>query len=286
MAIGKKSLFCFGPGYSAQAIARALPKKNWTIFGTYRDAEDIKTLSAMGIEPVSFESAENALQNADAILSSIAPGKDGDPVLSRYGDLLSKLKSTPWIGYLSTTGVYGDTSGALVNETAALNPSNDRSRWRAEAEKNWLERAAHIFRLAGIYGPERSSLERLEAGLARRIDYPGHVFSRIHVEDIAQTVIASLDQPNPGSIYNLCDDAAVEQQEVETYAASLLEIEPPPLIAFEKAFKEMSPMAKTFWQDNRRIDNSKIKNELGINLIYPTYKDGLKAIHQCSDDAG
>lgn len=268
MAIGKKSLFCFGPGYSAQAIAKALRAQNWTIYGTYRESRDAEALSTLGIEPVSFAQAATALEGANAVLSSIAPGEAGDPVLARYDNLLAGLSKAPWIGYLSTTGVYGDTGGALVNETAELKPSNDRSRWRAAAEKKWLRLSAHIFRLAGIYGPGRSSLERLKAGLARRIDHPGHVFSRIHVEDIAQTIIASIQRPNPASIYNLCDDEAAEQQEVETYAAALLGIEPPPLLAFEDALKDMSSMAKTFWQDNRRIDNAKIKNELGVELIY------------------
>ncbi len=286
MAIGKKSLFCFGPGYSAQVIARTLLAEGWTVFGTHRESDDAQNLTGMGIEPIPYNDSETALKNATCILSSISPNAKEDPVLARYGDLLNEVSRTAWIGYLSTTGVYGDTGGALVDETAALQPSNDRSRWRAEAEKGWLKLSAHVFRLAGIYGPGRSSLDRLRSGPTRRINYPGHLFSRIHVEDIAQTVIASINQPNPGSIYNLCDDEAIEQEKVEAYAAGLLGMKPPPLVPFEEAVKDMSPMAKTFWQDNRRVDNSKIKNELGIELIYPTFREGLEAIHKSIEGAG
>ena len=169
---------------------------------------------------------------------------------------------------------------------AELKPSNERSHWRAQAEHKWQGLEAHIFRLAGIYGPGRSALDRLKSGLKRRIDFPGHLFSRIHVDDIAQTITSSIHQPDPGQIYNLADDEPVEQQIVETYAAALLGIEPPPLITFEEAEKDMSPMAKTFWHDNRRIDNSKIKKDLGIELLFPTYQEGLKAIHQLGQNAG
>ena len=229
----------------------------------------LRAMSILGLMEISF---------GDLLLDIMA--------IPHYGGLLRELSDTHWIGYLSTTGVYGDTGGALVDETAPLNPSNDRSHWRAAAEKSWLEISAHVFRLAGIYGPDRSSLSRLKSDLKKRIDYPGHLFSRIHVDDIAQTILASLNHPNPGQIYNLSDDEPVEQQVVEAYAASLLGIDPPPLVAFNEAVKDMSPIAQTFWQDNRRIDNSKIKNEFGIKLIYPSYREGLKAIHQSTENTG
>ena len=286
MINSKKSLFCFGPGFSVKVLARQLINENWSICGTFREAADAEELTALGIEPIPYEAAEAALAGAAAILSSVPPSVEGDPVLARYGDQLKEISNKTWLGYLSTTGVYGDTGGALVDESAPLNPSNDRSQWRATAERGWLEISAHIFRLAGIYGQGRSSMDRLRSGLARRIDYPGHLFSRIHTEDIAQTLMASLAQPNPGQIYNLCDDEAAEQQQVEAFAAGLLGIEPPPLVPFDEALKEMSPIAKTFWQDNRRVDNARIKNELGINLVYPTYREGLTAIYQSSDGAG
>ena len=286
MVNSKKSLFCFGPGFSLKVLARQLLNNDWSVSGTYREADDAEELAALGIDPIPFDAADAALESATAIISAVPPSAEGDPILARYGDQLANISKQAWIGYLSTTGVYGDTGGALVDEASALNPSNDRSQWRATDEQGWLSVSAHIFRLAGIYGQGRSSMDRLRSGLARRIDYPGHLFSRIHVDDIAQTLIASINQPSPGQIYNLCDDEAAEQQVVEAYAAGLLGIEPPPLVPFDEAIREMSPIAKTFWQDNRRVDNARIKNELGVKLIYPTYREGLTAIYQSSSRTG
>ncbi len=286
MENSKKSLFCFGPGFSLKVLARQLLNNDWSVSGTYREADDAEELAALGIDPIPFDAADAAMESATAIISTVPPSAEGDPVLARYGDQLAKISKQAWIGYLSTTGVYGDTGGALVDEASALNPSNDRSQWRATCEQGWLSVSAHIFRLSGIYGQGRSSVDRLRLGLARRIDNPGHLFSRIHVDDIAQTLIASINQPSPGQIYNLCDDEAAEQQVVEAYAAELLGIEPPPLVPFDEAIREMSPIAKTFWQDNRRVDNTRIKNELGVKLIYPTYREGLTAIYQSSSRTG
>ena len=284
--MSKKKLICFGTGYSAQALARMLLKNDnpdkWTIYGSYREKDQAKILHNIGITPIEFSKATSTLTIADAILSTIPPNNEGDPVLNQYGDLLSELNNNPWIGYFSSTGVYGNTEGQTVDETAPLNPTNDRSRRRVVAENDWLKCAAHIFRLPGIYGPRRSSLDKLKGGLSRRIFKPNHLFSRIHVDDIAQSVIASIKKPDPGSIYNICDDEAAEQQIVEAYASELLGIEPPPLIPLKKAVKEMSPMAQTFWQDNRRVSNKKMKNELGVRLFYPTFREGLKALHQIS----
>ncbi len=286
MVNSKKSLFCFGPGFSLKALARQLLNNDWSVSGTYREADGAENLAALGIDPIPFNAADAAMESATAIISTVPPSAEGDPVLARYGDQLANISKQAWIGYLSTTGVYGDTGGALVDEASALNPSNDRSQWRATCEQGWLSVSAHIFRLSGIYGQGRSSVDRLRLGLARRIDNPGHLFSRIHVDDIAQTLIASINQPSPGQIYNLCDDEAAEQQVVEAYAAELLGIEPPPLVPFDEAIREMSPIAKTFWQDNRRVDNTRIKNELGVKLIYPTYREGLTAIYQSSSRTG
>ena len=286
MKISKKKLFCLGTGYSAKVIARMLldnsePNK-WLVYGSYRKKDQAKALSKIGIIPINFNDVTNTLIISDAILSSIPPSKEGDPVLKQYGGLLSELRNNSWIGYFSTTGVYGDTKGVLIDETAPLNPTSDRSRRRVVAESGWLEYAAHIFRLPGIYGPGRSSLDRLRKGLTRRIHYPNHLFSRIHVDDIAQSVISSINKPNPSSIYNICDDEAAEQQLVEAYASKLLGIKPPPLVSFKHAIKEMSPMARTFWQDNRRVSNKKMKSELSIELFYPTFREGLKSLHQSS----
>ena len=286
MVNSKKSLFCFGPGFSLKVLARQLLNNDWSVSGTYREADGAEELAALGIDPIPFNAADAAMESATAIISAVPPSAEGDPILARYGDQLANISKQAWIGYLSTTGVYGDTGGALVDEASALNPSNDRSQWRATGEQGWLSVSAHIFRLAGIYGQGRSSMDRLRSGLARRIDYPGHLFSRIHVDDIAQTLIASINQPSPGQIYNLCDDEAAEQQVVEAYAAGLLGIEPPPLVPFDEAIREMSPITKTFWQNNRRVDNARIKNELGVKLIYPTYREGLTAIYQSSSRTG
>ena len=286
MVNSKKSLFCFGPGFSLKVLARQLLNNDWSVSGTYREADGAENLAALGIDPIPFNAADAAMESATAIISTVPPSAEGDPVLARYGDQLANISKQAWIGYLSTTGVYGDTGGALVDEASALNPSNDRSQWRATCEQGWLSVSAHIFRLSGIYGQGRSSVDRLRLGLARRIDNPGHLFSRIHVDDIAQTLIASINQPSPGQIYNLCDDEAAEQQVVEAYAAGLLGIEPSPLVPFDEAIKEMLPIAKTFWQDNRRVDNARIKNELGVKLIYPTYREGLTAIYQSSSRTG
>ena len=286
MVNSKKSLFCFGPGFSLKVLARQLLNNDWSVSGTYREADGAENLAALGIDPIPFNAADAAMESATAIISTVPPSAEGDPVLTRYGDQLANISKQAWIGYLSTTGVYGDTGGALIDEASALNPSNDRNQRRATCEQGWLSVSAHIFRLSGIYGQGRSSVDRLRSGLARRIDYPGHLFSRIHVDDISQTLIASINQPSPGQIYNLCDDEAAEQQVVEAYAAGLLGIEPPPLVPFDEAIREMSPITKTFWQNNRRVDNARIKNELGVKLIYPTYREGLTAIYQSSSRTG
>ena len=279
-----RRLLCVGTGYSAKVIARTLlayDKPNrWVVYGSYRKQEQAKALSDIGIIPIEFNNLTNTLLSVDTILSSIPPGREGDPALKLYSDLLPRVTKNSWIGYFSTTGVYGDTEGLLVDETAPLNPTSDRSRRRVAVESDWLQYDAHIFRLPGIYGQGRSSLDRLKNGLTRRVHRPNHLFSRIHVDDIAQSVIASINKPNPGSIYNICDDEAAEQQLVEAYASELLGIKPPQLIPFKDAMKEMTPMALTFWQDNRRVSNAKMKSELGVKLLHPTFREGLKSLHQ------
>ena len=286
MKTSTRKLLCVGTGYSAKVIARTLlayDKPNrWEVYGSYRKQEQAKALSDIGIIPIEFNNLTNTLLSVDTILSSIPPGREGDPALKLYSDLLPRVIKNSWIGYFSTTGVYGDTKGLLVDETAPLNPTSDRSRRRVAVESDWLQYDAHIFRLPGIYGQGRSSLDKLRNGLTRRIHRPNHLFSRIHVDDIAQSVIASINQPNPGSVYNICDDEAAEQQLVEAYASELLDIKPPQLIPFKDAIKEMTPMALTFWQDNRRVSNAKMKSELGVKLLYPTFREGLKSLNQSS----
>ncbi|MCG8508610.1 MAG: SDR family oxidoreductase [Rhodospirillales bacterium] len=287
----KKKLFCFGLGYSALALIRSLRAEGgWRVAGTTRDEAGLAKLVGMGIEVVLFDGAHPiadlgaAIGGTTHLLSSIPPGASGDPALIHHAKDLADTDSIEWAGYLSTTGVYGDTGGATVDETARLNPSSDRSRHRVEAESGWLKLhhewgfPVHVFRLAGIYGPGRSALDRVRGGTAQRIVKPGHAFGRIHVDDIAAVLTASMSRPDPGAVYNVCDDEPAAPAEVTAFACSLLEIEPPPEIPFEEAARSLSPMALSFWRDNRRVDNSKIRRDLSVDLSYPTYREGLSAI--------
>lgn len=275
-------LFCFGLGYSARVLAAKLAAKGWEIAGTCREAESaegFKVFPFDGAHPV--ENITAALEGASHILSSVPPDGEGDPVLRHHAGDIAALTGLEWSGYLSSTGVYGDTGGAKVDETAPLAPTSERSRWRAAAEKEWLALdgpAAHVFRLSGIYGPGSSVLERVRDGVARRIHKPGHLFSRIHVEDIANVVIASMEHPNPGAVYNVADDEPASAAEVIAFACRLLNVEPPELVPFDEAGKTMSPMALSFWRDNRLVDNTRIKKELGVKLTYPDYRSGLTGI--------
>ncbi len=283
-------LFCFGLGYSATRLARGLIADGWTVAGTCQSPDRRDELAAKGIEAFMFDRDQpladpaRVLSGATHLLSSVPPGKNGDPVLNRHRDDIQAMEGLQWVGYLSSTGVYGDADGALVDETSPVNPSSDRGHRRAEAEAAWLALHAnqgppiHVFRLAGIYGPGRSALDQVRAGQARRIEKPGHVFSRIHVDDIAVVLRASIASPNPGAIYNVCDDEAASPADVNAFACKLLAQEPPPVIPYEEVQKEMSPMGLSFWQDNRRVDNRRIKNDLGVILNYPDYRVGLSAI--------
>jgi nucleoside-diphosphate-sugar epimerase len=279
-------LFCFGLGFSARALAERLAEAGWTVAGTTRSAEKASELRAAGIEAVLFD-RDHPLDPADLagtshLLVSIAPDQDGDPVLDRHAADIAALTGLQWIGYLSTTGVYGDWQGAEVDEASELRGAKGRNRRRIEAEAAWLVLQAekglpvHVFRLAGIYGPGRSALDQVRAGRARRIDKPGHLFSRIHVEDIARVLLASIGRPNSGRIYNVCDDEPAAAAEVTAYACRLLGVEPPPLIPLEQA--EMSPMALSFWEDNRLVSNRRLHEELGVTLAYPNYRAGLDAV--------
>jgi len=231
-----------------------------------------------------IEAGADLFSDVTHVLSSVPPGPDGDPVLTHYGRAFAESGGLQWIGYLSTTGVYGNTEGVSVDETASLNPTSKRSTYRAQAESAWLDLwrndglPVHVFRLAGIYGPGRNVFAQVREGRARRIDKPGHRFSRIHVDDIAAVLRASIDKPKSGAIYNVCDDEPVPPASVVEFACELLDIEPPPLVAFEEAAESMSPMGLTFWNDNRRVDNRRIKEELGVELAFPTYREGLRGI--------
>ncbi len=277
-------LFCFGLGYSAMVLASRLIGDGWTVAGTTRKAEKQAALKAKGIDAHLFEhdrplaDPDRALAGTTHLLTSIAPDETGDPVLRHHlGDLM-EAGSITWAGYLGTTGVYGNRKGEWVDETDRPAPSLPRTKRRVAAEGHWLASGlpAHIFRLAGIYGPGRNALETVKAGRARRIIKPDQMFGRIHVEDIAQTLMASINRPNPGAIYNVADNEPAPPQDVIAYAAELLGVEPPPAVAFEDA--DLSEAARSFYADNRRVANDRIRNELGVALRYPTYRDGLQAI--------
>lgn len=282
MSDSKAHLVCLGFGYVAQALAASLDRAAWNVSGTIHTKKPPAPAKPVTLIP--FAEAGPAIAMATHILISTPPDVRGDPILRRHSSHFAGLSRLRWVGYLSTTGVYGDTAGRSVDETAALVPTADRSRRRIKAEFDWQDHAKtlalplHIFRLAGIYGPGRSPLDQAKAGTARRIAKPGHAFSRIHVDDIVQALALSMAAPQAGAIYNLCDDEAAEQIEVVAHAFGLLGIEPPPPVDFEEAVKTMSPMQRSFWEDNRRIDNGRVKRELGLVLRYPTYREGLAAL--------
>lgn len=275
----KNTLLSLGHGYSASALARVLIPQGWRIIGTTRDSAGMERLRAQGVEPVLWpgESLAPALACATHILSSIAPGPLGDPVLAHHAAEIAS-SNAKWVGYLSTTGVYGDHAGGWVDERTPLTPGTDRGRQRVVAEREWqaLGLPLHTFRLAGIYGPGRGPFEKVRDGTARRIIKPGQVFSRVHVEDIAQVLAASIRRPHPGAVYNVCDDDPAPPENVIGHAATLLGLPFPPAVAHEDA--EMTPMARSFYAESKRVRNDKIKSELGVRLTYPTYREGLAAL--------
>ena len=287
------NLFVFGLGYSAIETAVILQAGGWRVSGTVRTAAKAGKLAKEGISSILFDdraAVESALHAATHLLVSTPPGDGGDPAVSAYGPALSAAPALRWIGYLSTVGVYGDHHGEWIDEETPTAAPRGRKSARVEAEKAWeaiaLERGIplDIFRLAGIYGPGRSPIDRIRAGDARCIVKPGQVFNRIHVEDIAQTVIAAIRRERRGGgprIYNVADDEPAPPQDVLLYAAELIGAPPPPEIPFERA--ELSPMARSFYEDNKRVHNTKIKRELGVVLRYPTYREGLQALARMGD---
>jgi nucleoside-diphosphate-sugar epimerase len=280
------ALFCFGLGYSAGFLAHALAREGWRIEGTTRDApsgrEEFLLHRFSRDHPL--RDAASLLRGITHVLISVPPDESGCPVLDCHGAALAALPGLQWLGYLSTTNVYGDRGGTWVDEDSPTAPSGDRGRRRLAAEEAWraLHRArgvpVHVFRLAGIYGPGRSALDALKAGTARRIVKPGQVFSRIEVEDLAAVLRASIARPRPGAIYNVCDDEAAPPSEVIAYAAALLGLAPPREEDFARA--ALTPMARSFYAENKRVSNRLIKAELGVVLSYPTYREGLAALNR------
>jgi len=280
-------LFCFGLGYTARRLAAALSGEGWRIAGTCRTADACTALSHRGIDAWPFETGRplddaGVLGGTTHILVSTPPGAAGDPVLAHHAEDIAALPGLQWIGYLSSTSVYGDTGGRRVGEDAPCAATSERGRRRIAAEAAWQARRRgdrlplHVFRLAGIYGPGRSALDQVRAGTARRIDKPGHLFSRIHVDDIVAVLRASMARPDPGAVYNVCDDEPAPTADVVAHACALLGIAPPPLVPFAEA--ELSPMARSFYADNRRLRNDRIRKELGVTLEFPDYRAGLRGI--------
>jgi nucleoside-diphosphate-sugar epimerase len=284
--MSRSHLFCFGLGYTALALGRRLAASGWVVTGTCRSAERQALLRESGFSAVLFDGKRpvdaSALNGVSHLLVSVPPDAAGEPVVAMHGNDIPAMQGLFWLGYLSTTGVYGDRAGGWVDETAQLLPTGERGRRRVAAEAAWHSLRhdrgvpVHIFRLAAIYGPGRSAFDALRAGTARRIDKPGQVFSRIHVADLARVLIASMERPRPGAVYNVCDDDPASPAAVVAHAAELLGVEPPPLVPLEAA--GLSPMARSFYDDNKRVANRLIKTELGVALRYPDYRTGLAAI--------
>lgn len=278
-----KVLLAMGLGYSAAALSRRLLAQGWRVIGSTRSPEKAARLQAQGIEPLIWPGTplDGALAEATHILLSIAPDAAGDPVIAAEADALRAARPE-WVGYLSTTGVYGDHDGGWVDETTPLTPGTARGRQRVLAEAQWQALAAdqgwplHIFRLAGIYGPGRGPFRKVKDGTAQRIVKPGQFFSRIHVEDIGQVLDASIHRPDPGAVYNVCDDDPSPPQDVLAHAAELLGLPIPPEVDIDKA--DMTPMARSFYAESKRVRNDRMKRDLGIRLLYPTYRDGLAAL--------
>jgi len=272
----QNKLLIFGYGYTAKALATSLDSNEWSIYGTSRSKTDDQYCT---IIDYAKSEIQTALEDTTHILVSIAPDENGDVVLQYFQDIIRNNKHVKWIGYLSSTGIYGNHDGVWVDETTKTNPSSKRGIQRVLAENQWIdfgkkeEITVNIFRLSGIYGENRNALKQVSLGKARAINKAGQVFSRIHVEDIANIIKYAIKHSAISEIYNLADDYPCSSIEVNNYAASLLKITPPEIIDFESA--DLSEMAKEFYNDNRRISNQKIKNKLGIKLKHPTYKEGI-----------
>ncbi len=286
----ENKLLIFGMGYSAGFFAKRMIDRGWRVTGTTRSDRGRERIAALGAGACHFDGTEtnlsddlkSAITEATHVLVSAGPDEFGDPVLKRAWSELGQAANLRWIGYLSTVGVYGDHDGAWVNETTACRPVSKRSIFRVAAENAWMKFAratgkpVQIFRLGGIYGPGSNPLEKLKAGKSRRIEKPGQVFSRIHVEDIANALEAAIGRKTDHEIFNVVDNEPAPPQDVIAYGAKLLGMEAPPLINIDEA--EMTPMARSFYGENKRVSNARLREDLNVTLTYPTYREGLKAL--------
>ena len=276
-------LLSIGHGYTARALARIILPEGWRVIGTTRSEKSAGTLLSSGVDALVWPGSDlcDAIGQATHVLVSVPPGVDGDPVLQGERDqLLAHGKRLGWVGYLSTTGVYGDHGGGWVDESTPTSPSTERGQRRVLAEAEWAKTGlpVHVFRLAGIYGPGRGPFRKVLDGTARRMIKPGQVFSRIHVSDIARILKASMERPDPGTIYNVCDDEPAPPEDVIACAARLLGVPVPDAIPFDKA--ELSPMARSFYAESKKVSNRKMKAELGVTLEFPDFRSGLEALLQ------
>lgn len=291
-----KHLFCFGLGYSAGHIARVLSARGWTVSGTSRTAEGAARLRAQGYQGLVFDGGEaprdvaHALGTATHLLASIPPDVHGDPALRCLGSVMDRSAALGWIGYFSTVGVYGDAGGGWVDEETPARPASERGKRRIAAETAWLDlgvradKAVSVFRLPGIYGPGRSAIEDLKDGSAQRIVKPGQVFNRIHVADITQAVLAAIEKAPRSRVFNVTDDEPGPPQDVVAFGAELLGLPVPPDIDFATA--NLTPMARSFYSESKRVSNRRMKRELGVSLQFPSYREGLRDVAARHGDGG
>lgn len=278
------NLILFGLGYTGTAIAAGAAALGWRVTATSRSPSGRSAPS--GVALISFADAAAVLAEATHVVQTAAPDEHGDPALARYSVEISRSPRLRWAGYLSTTGVYGDRDGDWVDEDTPVAPTVPRAQRRVAAENAWVAalpgRPVDLFRVAGIYGPGRSAFDDLRSGQARRVLKPGHLFGRIHRDDIAAAVLAAMQQARPPGprVLNLADDEPAASADVTAEAARLLDMEPPPLIPFAEAVGSMSAMGRSFWNENRRVRSEKTQAQLGLRWQYPTYREGLRAILQ------
>ncbi|MGE0022758.1 MAG: SDR family oxidoreductase [Hyphomicrobium sp.] len=282
------NILCIGLGYTAEALGSRLAPRGWQIAGTARTSDGLARIRTLGFDAIPFDGTSpapevsEAIARATHILMSAGPTQTGDPLLAHHARDIAAAPRLAWIGYLSTIGVYGDTGGAWIDETATPRPGSERTRRRLAAEDDWLGLArtsakqTRIFRLGGIYGPGRSAIDDLARGEARRIVKPGQVFNRIHVDDIASVLLASAEGHGSHDVYNVTDGEPSPPQDVVLHAARLMGVDPPPEIPFEEA--PLSPMGLSFYAENRRVRSRRIREDLGVELAYPSYREGLAAI--------
>lgn len=286
----QRTLLCFGLGYTAERLVRRLLGAGWRGRGTARDPARLEALARLGVEALPFERGRPlpgaAFEGVTHVLSSVPPDDDGDPVFDEHE---ADLRRVPWLGYLSSTAVYGDQRGAWVDAStpdALLPPPGPRGRARLRAETDWRALGAHVFRLAGLYGPGRSALDAVRAGRARRLDKPGHVFSRVHVDDVVTALIAALDRPAPGGTWDLADEAPSPHAEVVAYACELLGVPPPPLEPWTEAAPTLSPGLREFYAECRRVSGARTRAALGVALAYPDHRAGLRAVLEAEGREG